>query len=110
MRPRLLPALLLTFLLSSPALSQDEDASEVSPVAWATLQVQPGRPTTFQLMGRTRDSAIATALQNIAGRLPQSRKYGEWTQWTVELPAPGRRGLLLHQDLDLAPLLEVLAA
>ena len=112
MGPRLFAALLLLALSSSPALCQEEgdEADGDFPVAWATLRVDPGRPTTLQLMGRTQDIALAAALEKIGGRPPQAHKYGEWTQWSTELPVPDRQGLVLHQDFDLAPLLQAVAA
>src|SRR5207249_10229151 len=70
----------------TPALTSAEP-DDGTPVAWATMQVEPGRPTGLQVTGRTRDPAITTALARIAGHTPQTSGYGgDWTLWTVELP------------------------
>src|SRR5262249_1436511 len=110
MRPCSFLALLLALTVSSPSLSRAAEESEGSaPVAWATLQLESGHATTLRIMARSGDRALARALENISGRAPRSTQYGGWTQWTVELPVPDRQGLVLHQELDLAPLLEALA-
>src|SRR5262245_14311069 len=92
----------------APVWSQTAEAGAT--FAWASLRVERDQPTWLELMAQSNDPAIAAALERIAGRPPRTSSYGEWTQWTVSLPAPSRRGLVLQQDLHLEPVLEVLHA
>src|SRR5215510_3733556 len=114
MRRRFLTSPLLALAITifpAPAAFTQGAGEDRSPVGWASLQFEPGRPTLLQVVGRTRDPEVAAAIARIAGRTPRTTVFGsDWSQWTVELPVPTRTGLVLRQDIRLDPLLEVFGA
>src|SRR5262249_42216131 len=115
MRPRLRMILTLglaaTVLVPRAARARDPDDEPASPTAWASMWIEPGRPTRFQFVGQMCDTAVTAAIGRIAGRAPQTSEFAtDWTQWTVELPIPLRTGLALREDIPLDPLLQVLRA
>lgn len=108
MRIRLLLALAVSLALArSPALAAPP--SQYGPLASANVEVVPGRPTQLQVTARADEPAIGAALARLAHHAPSASASGVgWTRWTVELPAPSRRGLIVSQDLPLGPLLALL--
>src|SRR5262245_26761593 len=95
---------------STAALSQTPASRTDPPIAWGSLQIERDQPTRLRLMGRTADPDIAAALERIAGQPPQTQEYSDWVDWSIELPVPSRRGLILRQEFHLDPILEVLHA
>jgi len=108
------PAILafgLVVLSPLAAWSQAYENSDDNPMAWVSLGIEAGRPTTLQVITSQDPGPIAIALDRITGHPTRSMSYGVgWTQLTSELPAPARDGLLLREDIAIEPLLETLHA
>src|SRR5262245_19485159 len=102
-----LPSLVLALAVLAPSAAHAE--SDDGPVAWATVDIWHGH-TTLHVYAQNSATGLPAAVERISED-PDESEYGEsGTQWTIELNAPSRVGLMLRQELPLEPLLEALHA